>query len=96
VTPSDCLGYAASLLVLGTFCMTNMVALRAMAICSNLTFIAYGWLAGIEPVLLLHFALLPMNLWRLAQSLAPEGLGGAASQCHPVALPIRRGRRAGP
>jgi hypothetical protein len=61
-------GYLASLLVLATFCMRDMVALRAMAIASNLAFIAYGWLVGIDPVLVLHVVLLPTNVWRLAQA----------------------------
>jgi hypothetical protein len=62
------IGYLASLLVLATFCMSEMVALRAVAIASNVAFIAYGWLGGIEPVLLLHVVLLPTNLWRLIQA----------------------------
>ena len=62
---TDLLGYLASLLVLVTFCMRGMVALRVLAIASNLAFIAYAVLAGIHPVLLLHALLLPMNAWRL-------------------------------
>lgn len=61
------LGYLASLLVLLTFCMQGMVALRVMAIMSNLAFILYAGLAGIGPVMLLHVLLLPMNLYRLWQ-----------------------------
>ena len=65
----DALGYLASALVLGTFSMRDMVALRALAIVSNLAFIAYAALAGIAPVLLLHALLLPMNLLRLVEAL---------------------------
>lgn len=65
----DLLGYAAASLVLATFCMRDMVALRATAIASNLAFIAYGVAAGIPPVLMLHLTLLPMNALRLAQSM---------------------------
>ena len=61
-------GYLASLLVLATFCMRDMVSLRVVAIASNFAFIAYGALAGISPVLLLHVVLLPVNLLRLAES----------------------------
>jgi hypothetical protein len=42
------------------------VALRLTAIASNLAFIAYGSLAGIDPVLLLHVLLL-LNAARLVQ-----------------------------
>jgi hypothetical protein len=62
------IGYLASLLVLATFSMRNMVSLRVVAIASNVAFIAYGALAGISPVLLLHVVLLPVNALRLAES----------------------------
>jgi hypothetical protein len=67
MTAVDALGYLASLLVLATFCMRGMVALRLMAIASNLAFIGYAAMADIHPVLLLHALLLPMNAWRLLE-----------------------------
>ena len=67
MSTTDLLGYLASLLVLATFCMRRMVALRLLAIGSNVAFIAYAMLAGIHPVLLLHALLLPMNVWRLVE-----------------------------
>jgi CRP/FNR family cyclic AMP-dependent transcriptional regulator len=67
MSTTDCLGYVASVLVLATFCMRRMVALRLLAIASNLAFIVYAMLAGIHPVLFLHALLLPMNVWRLAE-----------------------------
>ena len=69
----DLIGYLASLLVLATFCMRDMVALRLLAIASNVAFIAYGALADIGPVLLLHVVLLPVNAMRLAQSWRRSG-----------------------
>jgi CRP/FNR family transcriptional regulator, cyclic AMP receptor protein len=63
----ELIGYLASLLVLATFCMRDMVALRVVAIASNLAFIAYALLEGIGPVLLLHATLLPVNVLRLAE-----------------------------
>lgn len=62
------LGYIASSLVLTTFWMRRMMPLRAIALASNVAFIAYGLLAGIMPVLLLHALLLPLNLFRMVQS----------------------------
>jgi hypothetical protein len=59
------LGYLASALVLATFCMRDMRRLRWMAIASNLAFIAYGALADLGPVLVLHLLLLPVNVQRL-------------------------------
>lgn len=69
MTSTDLLGYLASLLVLMTFCMQGMVALRFLAIVSNVAFIGYSLLADIQPVLLLHALLLPTNVYRLAQLL---------------------------
>ena len=60
------IGYLASALVLATFCMRDMVALRCLAIASNLAFITYGALADLGPVLVLHLLLLPVNVVRQA------------------------------
>lgn len=60
-------GYIASGLVFLTFCMKTLLPLRVIAIASNLAFIAYGIGAGLLPILILHSALLPLNLWRTLQ-----------------------------
>ncbi|HLX15481.1 MAG TPA: cyclic nucleotide-binding domain-containing protein [Bradyrhizobium sp.] len=62
-------GYLASLLVLGTFCMHTMLALRAVAICSNMAFVVFGIGAGVYPVLALHVILLPVNVAHLFRML---------------------------
>jgi hypothetical protein len=49
--------------------MRSMSGLRSMALASNLAFIAYGYLADLMPVLLLHAVLLPVNVYRLSQLL---------------------------
>ena len=63
----DMVGYAAALAVLGSFCMSTIVPLRILAIVSNVLFGAYGVLAHLYPVFLLHSILLPINLFKLAQ-----------------------------
>jgi hypothetical protein len=63
----DLIGYAASALVLLAFSLRSLTALRSVAIASNVTFIAYASAAHLQPVLVLHAALLPINLWRLGQ-----------------------------
>ena len=63
---SDLLGYAAASAVLASFLMRSMVPLRLIAILSNILFLSYGYLADIHPVLVLHAALLPINVARLA------------------------------
>lgn len=64
----DLVGYLASLLVLAAFCTRGMVPLRLLAITSNLAFMVYAVLADLDPVLLLHALLLPVNLFRLLQA----------------------------
>ena len=61
-------GYLASALVFTTFYMKTMMPLRAVAIASNVAFISYGYVGGMAPILILHVALLPLNLWRLHQT----------------------------
>jgi hypothetical protein len=64
---TDLLGYAASAMVLATFCMSSMLYLRLVAIGSNILFILFGSMTHIQPVPLLHLVLLPVNLARLIQ-----------------------------
>jgi hypothetical protein len=76
----DSVGYLASALVLLTFCMRTMLSLRAVAICSNLAFIAYGLSDEIYPVLILHVILLPVNaflLFRMVSLLQKAKLAAA-------------------
>jgi hypothetical protein len=56
-------------LVLATFCAKSMVLLRVLAIASNIVFIAYGFEAGLWPILVLHTTMLPLNLLRLREAL---------------------------
>ena len=50
----DVVGWAASAAVLATFCMNTIVPLRVLAIVSNVLFCAFGAVAHIYPVLILH------------------------------------------
>lgn len=63
----EVLGYLASILVFTTFYMKTMVPLRLTAIASNFVFIGYGAVEGLNPVLVLHLALLPLNARRYLQ-----------------------------
>jgi len=68
IAASDLLGYAAAGLVLITFLAQSITTLRAIAIASNVMFIAYALAAWLPPVLVLHALLLPLNAWRLWQA----------------------------
>lgn len=85
-TGPDLLGYAAATLVFLAFSARSILALRAMAIVSNLMFIAYGWFADLGPVLLLHLALLPMNAWRLWQGALAQSALTATRRAAPPTL----------
>jgi hypothetical protein len=63
----DFIGYLAALTVLATFCMDTIVPLRGLAIASNVLFIFYGIAGHLYPVLLLHAALLPINIIKIVQ-----------------------------
>ena len=85
-------GFAAAGLVLATFCMRSMSALRWVAIASNVAFIAYGYLGGLVPILLLHALLLPVNVYRLAQlrsACAPDEPTGACLRTPPFSTVCR-------
>jgi CRP/FNR family transcriptional regulator, cyclic AMP receptor protein len=60
-------GYTASLLVFSTFYMKTMIPLRCIAVASNVTFLTYGYFAGLYPFFFLHVVLLPLNILRLYQ-----------------------------
>jgi hypothetical protein len=63
----DFLGFAAALSVLGSFSMSSILALRTLALLSNVLFVLYGLCAHIYPVLMLHIILLPINLIKLSR-----------------------------
>lgn len=88
---SQLLGWIASGLVLATFCMRRIVALRALALCSNLAFIAYGLLLGLVPVTALHLTLLPLNAWRLSQELRDARRRKAVAVHHDASVSPPRG-----
>lgn len=65
----EILGYAASGAVFATFWMQTLIALRAVAIVGNILFLSYGVYSDLGNIVLLHTALLPLNVIRLVQSI---------------------------
>jgi CRP/FNR family transcriptional regulator, cyclic AMP receptor protein len=66
--------WVAALLVFAAFFMKTMIPLRLVAIASNVAFVAYallglryGIFGRVYPILVLHAALLPLNVVRLGQ-----------------------------
>jgi hypothetical protein len=73
--PPDAFGWLAAALTWMTFFCRDMRRLRGLALCANAAFIAYAALVPLWPVLMLHLALVPVNLWRLTQVLRqPPGV----------------------
>jgi CRP-like cAMP-binding protein/multidrug resistance efflux pump len=68
VATGDFFAYLGSILIFASFYMTTMIKLRVVAILGNCTFIIYGLLEGILPIILLDGALLPLNILRLQQT----------------------------
>ena len=61
----DLAGYVASSLVFLTFYMKGMVPLRLVALCSNVAFLIYACTRHLAPIVILHGALIPVNVSRL-------------------------------
>jgi uncharacterized protein YjiS (DUF1127 family) len=85
---TDTVGYFAAGLVFATFCAQRMVSLRALAIASNVAFIGYGYLDGLFPILLLHCAMLPINVLRCRQSMRSGGLVPAVEESSMPKRPV--------
>ena len=78
----DTFGWLAAGLTWLTFFCGDMRRLRLLALGANAAFIAYASMVNLWPVLMLHLALVPVNLWRLTQVLqapAPQKPAPAAS-----------------
>jgi ABC-type glycerol-3-phosphate transport system permease component len=67
------IGWLASGLVFATFCAKRMLPLRALAITSNIAFISYGYTDALWPIVILHSAMLPMNVIRFREAFLARG-----------------------
>ena len=65
----EILGYVASGAVFVTFWMKTIIPLRMVAIAGNALYLIYGLYAGLGNIVLLHGSLLPLNIWRLRESM---------------------------
>jgi len=83
ITP-ETFGYLAALLVFLAFCMKTMLSLRLVAIASNIAFILYALPGHHMPILVLHGALLPLNVFRLVQMLRQVRLASVAARLDPA------------
>jgi hypothetical protein len=82
-------GYAAALLTLAAFFMTDTVRLRQIALASNVAYAIWAGSTHLYPTLALHVALFPLNAWRLRQLLRERTMierAMAASEVSPAWL----------
>lgn len=82
----DLAGYVASSLVFLAFYMRGMVLLRLVALCSNVAFLIYAGALHLFPIVLLHGALIPINLCRLVSAWREQ-------QVNPPAVEMRLDNR---
>ncbi|MEM7496693.1 MAG: cyclic nucleotide-binding domain-containing protein [Pseudomonadota bacterium] len=80
----DAIGWMAALFTLLTFCMRTMLPLRILAIASNLCFIAFATTLGLWQIVVLHGALLPLNLAQLVRLLRHRAAAPAAVVFEPA------------
>jgi CRP/FNR family cyclic AMP-dependent transcriptional regulator len=94
--------WVAAVLVFSTFFMKTMIPLRIVAIASNVAFIGYallglkyGIFARVYPILVLHSALLPLNVVRLRQlkSLIATVNQGSTSEAFDSLIPYMTSER---
>jgi CRP/FNR family cyclic AMP-dependent transcriptional regulator len=59
------LGVIGTVLLFASFLVKSMLSLRALALASNVFFIAWGYVEWIWPTLALNSVILPLNAWRI-------------------------------
>lgn len=77
---TEACGWLAAVLVFMTFWSTTMSRLRAVAMASNVAFIAYGVMLGAPSIIALHGMLLPLNFWKLLRMRRLAALVSRASR----------------
>ncbi|MFD0916683.1 hypothetical protein ACFQ14_09715 [Pseudahrensia aquimaris] len=64
----DLLGYLAGLFLLLMASMKNQTHMRMCNIAGNVCFVAYGFLAGVMPVLVLNIIIMGLHVYRMVQA----------------------------
>jgi CRP/FNR family transcriptional regulator, cyclic AMP receptor protein len=74
-----------TVLLFASFLVRSMVKLRALALASNVFFLAWGYVEGLWPTLAINSVILPLNAWHLwdIRRLTREAAG--ATEDSPVA-----------
>jgi len=67
ITYAEYAGYVGIILIFSALYMKTMIPLRTVMICANFAMILYGFFGKVYPNLILHSALLPLNITLLIQ-----------------------------
>lgn len=67
MTLVDTIGYCGVGLNIVCYSMRSMIPLRIAAICTNVLFLIYSGIAGVNPTFFLNSILLPLNVYRLIE-----------------------------
>ena len=68
ISLTECLGYLASIVIMVSFLMKNLIALRIINSIGGLLFIAYGFLLGMSmPIILTNTFVVGVNIYYLTK-----------------------------
>jgi CRP/FNR family transcriptional regulator, cyclic AMP receptor protein len=68
----EAVGYAGTGFTILAYGAKHLIPLRIAAILSSLAFLAYGLLSHSYPLVLMEVVLLPINIFRLYELIAPQ------------------------
>ena len=69
LSPTEIIGYVASLLVVVSLAMTSVVRLRTISLVGSVAFVVYGVLISSVPILITNAAIAVLNVWFLRAEL---------------------------
>jgi hypothetical protein len=85
----DYLGFLAASCVLLQASVRSILWIRVAALCSNVLFVVYAYLADLPPVLALNSVLIPMNGWNVVKGIAEHRARKALFQLRTTSEPFR-------
>ena len=85
----DYLGFLAASCVLLQASVRSILWIRVAALCSNVLFVVYAYLADLPPVLALNSVLIPMNGWNVVKGIVENKKHSEAERLRSRRAPLR-------
>ncbi|MBT8413114.1 MAG: hypothetical protein KJO30_02190 [Boseongicola sp.] len=85
----DYLGFLAASCVLLQASVRSILWIRVAALCSNVLFVVYAYMAGLPPVLALNSVLIPMNGWNVLKGIVEHKRRAEAQRLRGHSAPLR-------